>query len=80
MAGDVSLGAVLVDATPPKGGEDPAFALKVWRDGRLIHTITSPHQMSRLPDGLGSVWQFELSGNHTITRAAFATTPDELWQ
>nr|RDS95569.1 hypothetical protein DWF04_06055 [Cereibacter sphaeroides f. sp. denitrificans] len=73
-------GVIMVDAQPPTGGETPSLTAKVYRDGTLIRTITAANVIERLPEGLGSVWQVEVSGNWTVTRIVLAGTPDEVWQ
>lgn len=75
----VSFGVVKVDAIAPPAGASPSFALKVYRDGALLHTITSPDGLPRLPSGLSEQWQFEIAGNYTVTRVVVAGTADEVF-
>lgn len=78
MIHDVSFGAAMIDAIAPEAGNVPTFALRVYRNGALIHTITNPNGVHRLPAGAATNWQFEIAGNHTVTRAIIAQTPGEL--
>lgn len=72
----IGLGAVKIDAIAPASGV-PAFILSVYRDGALLHAITDPSRIARIPSGLSEDWQFEIAGNYTVTRAVIASTPEE---
>ena len=60
--------------------EDPqAFAMRVYGDGNLIHTITELDGISRLPgDKMYSEWQVQIEGNQDILSVLIAGSPDEI--
>lgn len=76
-----SFGVAMIDARPPETGVT-SFACKVYADGRLLRTILKPNSIERIPDppSLALIWEIEITGNCTVTRAIIANTPDEVWQ
>ena len=73
-----SFGVVKVDAYAPPAGVTPFFEFRAYADGVLLHTITQPNYIKRLPSKLADEWQFEIVTNWTVVRAQICGIPDEL--
>jgi hypothetical protein len=76
LPANTSIGCAIVDATAPLTGT-PAFSAKVYSNGVLVATITTPNKIVRLPSGLSELIQVEITGNYTVTRIVLAGNPDE---
>lgn len=70
-----SFGAVRIETD---GAVGETVSARIYADGVLIRTVTTPNSFERLPAGRAQTWQIELTGTATVFRVAVARTLQEL--